>query len=190
MTKKHIQAYALIAVSLFVVCLLLEFELINAASYAATLTASVGILYNYVLWRINPLEEMPRLRKKYISYQVSNYSGKTPMVVDITIKQTLSSIKIHERWNTGRCHSIAASLVKDGVSGEWKLVYTYLTDPPLTPPGQPLDDIHYGTAILNYENKDLLQGRYFTGRHAPTAGTMMFTSKPLTNWEETIINQQ
>lgn len=183
MTKKNIKIIGTISIIGFLFLELLGFDFLDALSYAVSTASVVCLIYDRWLWRINPLEKTPRLRRKYISHQVSTYNGGTNMEVDITIKQTLSSISISETWSTGKCKSVTATLVKDANTDDWKLIYTYLTDPPLTPPGEPLDDMHYGTAILHYESKDRLTGKYFTGRHNPTAGSMIFTRQRTTKKE-------
>lgn len=168
MTKKNIKLTCYCAIGLFL-GLRLFFETINAISYSVVLAALIDVAYDKYLWRFNPLEKTPRIYGTYDDVSYSTFNGGYEYKAVAKIKQTLSSITVHEEIEgSGYTESITAALVPPAADGVWKLYYTYRT----YPEAGKKDDMHEGTVILYVKNKTELAGTYFTNRTDPTQGNM------------------
>ena len=172
MTQKITKLTAGVAIVLF---LILRFfcELLDAISYAISLSALFSLAYNRWLWKYNPFEKTPRIAGVYNADCYSTHDGGYPYQSQITIHQTLSSITICEQLmlKQGYCESITASLIEPIGDGKWRLCYTYVTRQNATQ----TDDMHEGTAILDIMDTNRLVGSYFTNRSKQTAGDMELT---------------
>lgn len=169
MTHKTIKSICTISVLLF---LLLRFCGLNSSSslsYSVTAAASISILYDLFLWRINPFEQTPRIYGTYDAIFHSNFNGGTTHRSKVKIKQSLSHIYIFEECEDGYSESVIADLVKNVTNGQWHLCYTYSTHPTFSKQTKN-DDPHLGTVMLRVKDKSHLVGTYFTNRKDPTGG--------------------
>lgn len=146
-------------------------NLYNVFGYAGE---SIGIavvvmaIYERWLWRFNPLEDTPALRKKYAGIIISSYDG-IRRDATLTIKQTLLSIHVTLISGESKSKSVSASISE--ILGEKQLIYSYLN----TPKSECRDrsEIHFGTATLCVDNPEKLIGQYYTDRK--TVGDMDFS---------------
>lgn len=127
------------------------------------------IIYERVLWRINPFESTPKLKRKYQGSFVSSYDKKK-RDAELKIKQTLFTVQIIMTTKESKSKSLSASI--DDILGEKQLTYTYLNKPKTV--FRTRSEIHYGTAMLTINKDGTLSGEYYTDRQ--TRGDMDFPS--------------
>lgn len=147
-----------------------DFSVYNLYGYAGeaiAFSALIMVAYEKWLWRYNPFEEMPTLKKKYKGTLRSTYDG-IERETTLEIKQTLLSIEVIFITEESKSKSISSSIEK--IQGEWQLTYCYLNVPQANVRDR--SSIHYGTALLCVENPEEIQGEYFTDRK--TTGDMKF----------------
>lgn len=82
--------------------------------YAISLDSVLVVCYSMFLWRLNPLEKMPRLKKYYKGEIHSNFKkapndGKKEIAVKIT--QTLFSVRINTKTDINNSVSIYGTIV-------------------------------------------------------------------------------
>ena len=175
MTPHIIKLAGTLAITIFL--LLSSFcELLDAISYATSLSMLFCLTYDRWLWRYNPFEKTPRISGVYDADCCSTYNGGYHYRSQITIRQTLSSITVCEELmhKPGYCESIAASLIRPIGDGKWKLCYIYSTRQKAISK----DAMHEGTTILEIMDKNRMSGTYFTNRLEQTAGDMELTRHP------------
>lgn len=168
--KSSIKIFSGIAIVIFIIMCLIDIELIDSISYSISISAFVYLLYDKLLWRINPFDKTPRIFGKYSVKNESNYQGGIEFDSYIEIKQTRSSINVVETLRDGVCESVTVSLRQSTSNGKWFLYYTYLTHPKKLE-----DDMHYGTSIICIHSRDRLEGSYFTNRTQQTKGSQVMT---------------
>ena len=143
------------------------YALYGYAGEAIAFSAFVMLVYEKWLWRYNPLEETPVLKKKYRATLLSTYDG-IERDATLEIKQTLLSINVIFITGESRSKSISSSIEK--IQEEWQLTYCYLNVPQANVRDR--SAIHYGTALLCIEDPEEIKGQYFTDRK--TTGDMHF----------------
>ena len=143
------------------------YDLYGYAGESIAFSTLIMIAYEKWLWRYNPFEKMPVLKKKYTGTLFSTYD-ELERDATLEIKQTLLSIKVIFTTGESKSKSISASI--DKIQDEWQLTYSYLNVPQAKVRDR--SSIHYGTALLSIENTEKLQGQYFTDRK--TTGDMKF----------------
>ncbi len=143
------------------------YDLYGYAGEAIAFSAFVMLAYEKCLWKCNPFEKTPVLKKKYKGTLLSTYDGIEREAV-LEIKQTLLSISVVFITEESRSKSISASIEK--IQEEWQLTYCYLNVPQASIRDR--SAIHYGTALLCIENPEEIKGEYFTDRK--TTGDMNF----------------
>ena len=143
------------------------YDLYGYAGEAIAFSAFVMLVYEKWLWRYNPLEKTPVLKKKYRGTLLSTHDG-VERDATLEIKQTLLSINVIFITGESRSKSISSSIEK--IQEEWQLTYCYLNVPQANVRDR--SAIHYGTALLCVENPEEIQGQYFTDRK--TTGDMHF----------------
>lgn len=143
------------------------YDLYGYAGEAIAFSAFVMLAYEKCLWKYNPFEKTPVLKKKYKGTLLSTYDGIEREAV-LEIKQTLLSISVVFITEESRSKSISASIEK--IQEEWQLTYCYLNVPQASIRDR--SAIHYGTALLCIENPEEIKGEYFTDRK--TTGDMNF----------------
>lgn len=146
------------------------YDLFGFAGEAIAFSAIVMTVYEKWLWKYNPFEDVPVLKKQYTGKFKSNYDDSIRRF-DIEIKQTLLSVRVTMKTKESNSNSISANIVD--VLGEKQLVYYYLNTPKMEFRNR--SDVHYGTAIISVENTDIMRGRYYTDRM--TCGDITFDKK-------------
>lgn len=147
-----------------------EFSMYDLYGYAGesiAFSAFLMVIYERWLWRYNPFEKTPALKKKYKGTLLSTYDG-IEREAALEIKQTLLSINVVFITGESRSNSISSSIEK--IQDEWQLTYCYLNVPKANVRAR--SAIHYGTALLCIENPKEIYGQYFTDRK--TTGDMKF----------------
>lgn len=134
---------------------------------AILIAALLMVAYEKILWKYNPLEKTPVLKKRYKGSLLSTYD-RIEREATLEIKQTLLSINVVFTTGESRSKSISSSIEK--IQDEWQLTYCYLNVPKAKVRDR--SAIHYGTALLCIENPEEIQGQYFTDRK--TTGDMTF----------------
>lgn len=141
-----------------------EFSLYDIYGYAGEAIAFsviVILLYEKWLWRINPFEKVPRLKKKYTGTLCTTYNGKQiEKSAKLEIHQTLLSVRVVLATDESKSNSISASI--DKIFDEWQLVYCYINVPHASV--RERSEIHYGTVMLHIDNPKEMRGDYYTDR--------------------------
>ena len=144
--KKYVECICGIAIVSFIIIKLIfkNLGLWDSLTYASTFTSIVVVLYATILWRINPFEKVPKLKKEYIGTLISTYDN-TKRDVKIFVKQNLFETKIVFESNESSSKSITANFYDE--YGTQMLSFGYINNP---------------KAI--YKDKNHLVGQYFTDR--------------------------
>ncbi len=142
------------------------YELFGCISDSVAITGLLMFCYERFLWRFNPFESTPKLKKDYDGNIVSTFDNKSRDAT-LVVQQTLLSIHITLKTDESRSQSVNASIIQ--LNGEKCLVYTYINTPNALVRDR--SSIHYGTATLCIEKQDL-SGNYYTDRK--TSGVMNF----------------
>ena len=149
------------------------YSIVSFAGEAIGVTVFIMLLYEKWLWRtrvFQKMEDTPCLYSEYSGVIKSEYDG-IEREVNLKIKQSLLSVHITMTSGESGSKSISSSI--DTILGEKQLTYCYLNTPKTE--YRHKSEIHYGTAMLNVENVELLTGQYFTDRN--TRGDMMLHAK-------------
>lgn len=135
------------------------YDLFGYAGEAVGLATVIMAAYERWLWRINPFETTPALKKIYTGKIVSSYDN-IERPIELYIKQSLLPVQITMVSAESRSNSLSASVT--GINGENSLIYHYLN----TPQSKYRDrsEVHYGTAVLTIIDGTMLKGRYYTDR--------------------------
>lgn len=143
------------------------YDLYGYTGEAISIATLLMFAYEKILWKYNPLEKTPVLKKRYKGSLLSTYDGVEREAM-LEIKQTLLSINVVFTTGESRSKSISSSIEK--IQDEWQLTYCYLNVPKAKVRDR--SAIHYGTALLCIENPEEIEGQYFTDRK--TMGDMTF----------------
>lgn len=139
------------------------YELFSMCGEAISITLVIMVgLYNCILWRYNPFEKTPKLKGKYDGkieyYQFDDYMKKD---IEVTIEQTLLSIRVNITTNEITSSTIISSIEKE--NNQDVLYYTYITNPKNRYSQE--NPIQYGTCRLLITDKGVLTGVYWTSRN-------------------------
>jgi len=159
--KKYVEYICGIAIIAFIIlnCLCKNIEFWDALTYATAITSVIVILYVTVLWKFNPLEKIPKLRKEYKGKLVSNYDN-IERDIQIFVKQNLFETKIIFNSGESSSKSITANFYDE--YGTTMLSFGYINNPKAIYKDR--SPMHYGMCILEIKDKDNLEGQYFTDR--------------------------
>lgn len=127
-------------------------------------------VFDLWIWKwISKLHGVPVLANSYDGVLKSSYNEKKIYKGQLTVKQTFTKISLKYKSDESSSFSIIADIIDDHDVNQ--LIYTYQNDPRANI--QEHSPIHHGTAILNIDNIDKIEGNYFTERG--TVGYMVFT---------------
>ena len=159
--KKYVEYICGIAIIAFIILkwLCKNIEFWDALTYATAITSGIVILYVTVLWRFNPLEKIPKLRKEYKGKLVSNYDD-IERDIQISVKQNLFETKINFKSGESSSKSITANFYDEYESK--MLSFGYINNPKAIHKDR--SPMHYGMCILEIKDKYNLEGQYFTDR--------------------------
>jgi len=128
-------------------------------SEAIGVTVILTTIYERFLWRYNPLNKTPVLKRKYKGKLRSTYDGTT-RDVKVEIKQTLLTIKIVLSTEESKSNSVTASITN--IYCEKQLTYCYINTPNAFVRNR--SNIHYGTVMMCVDDINNLYGQYYTDR--------------------------
>lgn len=159
--KKYVEYICGLAIIIFIVIkwVFKEIEVWDALTYATTITSIIAFLYVTLLWRINPLEKIPKLKKEYTGTLISTYDN-IERSVKIFVKQNLFETKVTFESGESSSKSITANFYDE--YGTKMLSFGYINNPKAIYKDR--SPIHYGMCILKVKDKDHLEGQYFTDR--------------------------
>jgi len=135
------------------------YDVFGYISEAVGVSVILITFYEKFLWRYNPFEDTPVLKKRYKGVLRSTHDG-LDRVTTLEIKQTLLKISVVLNTGESKSKSITASI--ESILGEKQLIYCFLNTPNASVRDK--SDIHYGTAMLCVEDVKKLSGQYFTDR--------------------------
>ena len=182
-TNRYVKKCILVAAILFALRLFAIPELIesleveSAYDILGCIGEAIGVsgvfmlLYERVLWRINPLETTPRISGKYegeIEYQ---YKGGGRKKVDAAVKQSLLSVRVLISTDEISSRSISSTILNDG--SECILIYSFITHPKSSVSKK--NPIAYGTCRMSLEKRGELKGSYWTNQS--TIGDIILVRK-------------
>lgn len=135
-----------------------------------TITITMVFLGMYVgfIWRIDPLDKTPVILGKYKGLIEYDYEGVQSKEIDVTIKQTLLSVKVMIKTDEIVSTTKVSSLIEE--NGEYVLYYIYITDPKMKYSDK--NPIRHGTCRLLVAD-DRLIGKYWTS--GKTSGDIEMT---------------
>ena len=171
MSKNRIKPFLSLSIFLFLIVSYLSNNTMESIGFAVSISFGFIHVYNLILWKFNPFEKMPRLKKNYTAEYLSSYDdGKKKYKWHVIVNQSLSELRITEidQENT-KSYSYSAEICK-GKHNDWLIYYTYSTYPESLLSEKRGDFTHYGTCILNVNSNKSITGIYFTNRK--TKGTV------------------
>ncbi len=128
-------------------------------------------LFDLWIWKyLSKIHGIPVLAQTYEGEISSSYNDSKTYRGILTIKQTFSKISVKYKSDESSSFSVVAAII-DSYDVN-RLIYTYQSDPNANI--QERSPIHHGTAILNVDNVNKIEGNYFTERG--TVGHMVFTT--------------
>ena len=142
-------------------------EFVGYADESISIAIILFTIYERWLWRINPFESTPKLKREYSGSFVSSYDN-AEREAKLEIKQTLFTVQIVMTTKESKSKSLSSSI--DDILGEKQLTYTYLNTPKTA--FRHRSEIHYGTTMLTINKDGTLSGEYYTDRQ--TRGDMNF----------------
>ena len=76
--KKYVEYICGISIIVFVILkwIFKEIEFMDTLSYSITITSIIVALYVAFFWKINPFENVPKLKKEYKGKLISTYDNK------------------------------------------------------------------------------------------------------------------
>lgn len=117
------------------------------------------IVYEKWLWKCMPFHDIPKLHKKYEGTLKSSYDNKERNIY-VKINQTLFGISITIKTDESKSYTVVANF--DITDNYKRLIYTYHNEAKAE--YNERSPQHYGTTILDVENKNELTGKYYTDR--------------------------
>lgn len=153
--------------------LLIDFSFYGILGYASEAIGATVLFmgfYEKLLWKYDPFEDTPVLKRCYKGTLTSTFDG-IEREANLKIKQTLLSINIILTSGESSSRSISSTI--ENVLGEKQLTYCYINMPKAS--FRHKSEIHYGTAIVCIEDPNRLTGHYFSDRK--TTGDMVFYTK-------------
>ena len=135
---------------------------IEFAGYSISIGTAFALLYEKVLWRVNPFEAMPRLKKKYEGILCYKYNGQDETKsIQINIKQTLLKVKVKTYTDMNSSTSVMGSIIKE--NEEYVLFYSYITNPDINVNRD--NPMQIGTCRMELNKNNVrIKGHYWTNR--------------------------
>lgn len=162
MNKKYLEYFLYIGIGLFcTLFFVFKIELADAISYSVTGCLLLFYLYYKILWKFNPKEETPKLKRKYSANITYIFEGEEHAKnVEISIEQDLFNIYVTMETDESFSRTISSTIYKE--QNVWYLTYTYINQPDQKVSHR--SRIHYGTCTLNLNNLNNIKGQYYTDR--------------------------
>lgn len=117
------------------------------------------VVYEKWLWKCLPFHNIPKLHKKYEGTLKSTYDNKERKIY-VTINQTLFGTSVTVKTDESQSYTVTANF--DITDNYKRLIYTYHNEAKAE--YNERSPQHYGTTILDVENKNELTGKYYTNR--------------------------
>lgn len=148
----------------------LIYSMVGYVGEAITVSFILMKAFDLWIWKwpiVRRIIKMPILYKEYKGKIISTYDNKEHKGT-LSIKQTYTGINIRLKTKESSSYSITATIVENNDVNQ--LIYTYQNDPKANI--QKRSPIHHGTAILEVDNVEKIEGNYFTERGH--SGSMVF----------------
>jgi len=139
---------------------------------------AVFLIFDNWLWKIlakMKIIKTPNLNGEWDGHLKSSVDEHTKEVkVNLKIFQTWTDIRILLISDSIASQSETAAIISDEPEGKY-LTYQYMVEPKAGSSKEIA--IHRGTARLFFEEKNNLEGDYYTGRGSQNFGSLSFTKK-------------
>jgi hypothetical protein len=190
-TSKQTQLIAYIVAGAYSIALLIAGLQLpqTPARILSVLPAAIVVSFGFfdkTLWRIRPFKlvarKRPRLRGTWrgtlTRFQGPGGAPRTPIPIDLVIRQTYSSLSIVLMSAESRSRSVVASIFFNG-DADFTLYYQYQNVPRLDVRNR--SAIHYGGAAVEVAGLDpvTLVGEYWTDRDSKGMFEVNFVSRKL-----------
>jgi len=149
----------------FLVCFFVKMPIVwsdyfSYIGYSVTTATALFALYEHWIWRYIPWKRPPVLKKHYKG--IINYSDNLEVKTketDITVEQSLSSIKVKTRTDINESYTITSSIEQE--YGAYFLYYIYITNPDAST--QKHNPIQHGTCrMMLKKDTRTIKGKYWT----------------------------
>ena len=147
---------------------------ISIIGKSITCTTIIMSIFNKFAWKwqlFQYIHDVPVLKKTYEGKILSTHDG-IERDGKMFINQSFLNVSVRLTTNESQSRSVTSYL--DIGEGFCRIIYTYQNEPHAEI--QDRSPIHYGTAILNVCDTEIMEGDYFTGRR--TTGSMKFNAIP------------
>lgn len=163
--QKFIKPIIITSIIIFGICWLTKKpenvdDFCSYIGYAISGVTVLFILYERVLWKAIPWNSPPILKPHY-NGKITFVQKKETMSkeIDVTVKQSLFSIRIITKTDINSSNSVVGSIVNE--NGESVLYYSYITNPSAITQGK--NPVQYGTCRMVLINKcETVKGKYWT----------------------------
>lgn len=149
----------------------LIYSIVGYVGEAIAVSSILMKAFDLWVWKwpiVRRIIKTPVLYKEYKGKIISSYDDNKEYKGTLSIKQTYTSISIRFKTKESSSYSITAAIVENNDVNQ--LIYTYQNDPKANI--QKRSPIHHGTAILEIDNVERIEGNYFTERGH--SGSMVF----------------
>ncbi|HIZ89250.1 MAG TPA: hypothetical protein H9804_04835 [Candidatus Mucispirillum faecigallinarum] len=168
--KKEIYKYMYVFIIIYILvdlCLKIEFNSISIVLIWDTIHNNIiqyiflfmFFIYEKYLWKCMPFHNIPKLHKKYEGTFKSSYDNKERKMY-VKINQTLFGTSVTVKTEESQSYTVAANF--DITDNYKRLIYTYHNEAKAE--YNERSPQHYGTTILDVEDKNELIGKYYTDR--------------------------
>ena len=183
--KTIIPMFAVIAVVVYLIACLISpaksaSDIWSYIGYAISADTLIFSLYSLWLWRINPFDKTPRLKKYYrgeiySTYKKAENNGKKE--IKVRVLQTMFGVRVYTKTDINNSASVIGNITEE--NGLHFLYYTYVTNPKTN--DQKKNPIQYGTCRMLIENISDFEGKYWTS--VGTAGDIVWSESDKQYWE-------
>jgi len=119
--------------------------------------------------------KIPNLNGKWTGKLISKYEEKKDENTEVELKEINIEIKIKQTWKKisiiliaedSESRSLTTSIIQ--TSGKWQINYQYLNEPKVHSSEEMI--MHYGTAVLNFDEKEKTLKGYYYNKERDTSG--------------------
>ena len=153
-----------------------------------------GFLYGLFYWIINQWGwknkiiqmkyKIPNLNGKWTGKLISKYEEENDGNTEVELKEINIDLKIKQTWKKisiiliaekSESRSLTTSIIQN--YGRWQINYQYLNEPKVH--SRKEMTLHYGTAVLNFDEKEKTLKGYYYNKERDTSGEISLKYTPI-----------